>query len=100
VCTSKILRRALFFKKHFPKVRSYKNLFSSLLKKSIMQKGLWFQKFKTNFKRDFVFKKHKQFQVASLYCKKRKRFFFHKKKAPSKGFCFKNPCLKKKSFPN
>jgi hypothetical protein len=43
--------------------------------------------------------KGKLIQVASLSCKKKRGFWF-KKKTPSKVCCFKNPCLKRKSFPN
>jgi hypothetical protein len=75
-----------------------KTRFQGALKKCIMQKDFWFQNLKPTSK-EILFSKGKLFQSASLSCKKKKGFCF-KKKTPSEVCCFKNPCLKKKSFPN
>jgi len=61
----KNLRKEVFFKQRFPKSGFIKTYFQSSY-----FKGFWFSKFKTNFKRDFVFNQ-KLFLVASLSCKKR-----------------------------
>jgi hypothetical protein len=57
VCASKIMRKGGFLQTAFSRVHSYENPFSRCLKKMHHAKGFLVSKFKTNFKRDFVFKR-------------------------------------------
>jgi hypothetical protein len=62
------LRKAIFFKKHFPKMGLRKPNFKASSRCFAKYKGFLLPKPKTNFKREFVFK-GKLFQVDSLPCK-------------------------------
>lgn len=89
VCTSKILRRALFFKKHFPKVRSYKkNLFSSLLKKASCKRVFGFKISKPISKGNLFSKRINNFKLLP-YIAKRERDFYSKRKFLQKCFVSK-----------